>query len=397
MLTDSIEEFGADERTSNINKAAYSQPICTALQIALVDLLRHWGVKPVAVIGHSSGEIAAAYCKGAISRESAWKIAYHRGRLTGLIRLLTPHIKGRMLVAGVSENQALDYLKRVSDGKVVIACVNSPSNVTISGDMLGINQLHEILTADSVFTRKLKVETAYHSHHMNIIATAYIESLHDMEILPTIDPEVIMFSSVTGDIVKSTDLGPKYWVDNMISTVRFSTAAQRLLTFSSVVKRRRGRNEKSVVDILLEIGPHSTLEGPLRQILQGNNAQKSSILYLSLLSRGRNAFKSVLEAAGRMFVKGYPLDLPRVSNTRAEHSNLPAPCADLPSYPWNHSSRYWYESHISVGHRFRRYPRHDLFGAPTDDYNPLEPKWRNFIRKSENPWILDHRVSKPRN
>ena len=396
MLTDSTEEFCADEKSSKINQAAYSQPICAALQVALVDLLRHWGVKPVAVIGHSSGEIAAAYCKGAISRESAWKIAYHRGRLTNLIKVLGPHINGGMLVAGISEDQALDYLKRVSDGKVVIACVNSPSNVTVSGDMLGINQLHEILMADSIFTRKLKVETAYHSHHMNIIAVAYLESLHDIETLPTIGPDIVMFSSVTGDIVKPTDLGPKYWVNNMISTVRFSGAAQRLLTFSPGTKKRRSRNDKSVVDILLEIGPHSTLEGPLRQILQSNEAQKSSIQYLSLLSRGRNAFKSMLDAAGRMFVKGYPVELLRVNNTRAEHSHLPAPIADLPSYPWNHSSRYWFESHISVGHRFRKHPRHDLFGAPTADYNPLEPKWRNFIRKSENPWIQDHRVSKSR-
>jgi acyl transferase domain-containing protein len=396
MFTDSTEEFCADEKSSKINQAAYSQPICTALQVALVDLLRHWGVKPVAVIGHSSGEIAAAYCKGAISRESAWKIAYHRGRLTNLIRLLAPHINGGMLVAGISEDQALDYLKLVLDGKVVIACVNSLSNVTISGDMLGINQLHEILTVDSIFTRKLKVENAYHSHHMNIIAVAYMESLHDIEILSTIDSDVIMFSSVTGDIVKSNDLGSKYWVDNMTSTVRFSTAAQRLLTFSSGIKKRRSRNDNSVVDILLEIGPHSALEGPLRQILQSNEAHKLSILYLSLLSRGLNAFKSTLEAAGRLFVKGYPVDLPRVNNTRAEYSNLPAPFADLPSYPWNHSSRYWFESHLSVGHRFRKYPRHDLFGTPTPDYNPLEPKWRNFIRKSENPWIQDHRVSKSR-
>jgi acyl transferase domain-containing protein len=231
---------------------------------------------------------------------------------------------------------------------------------------------------------------------MNIIAAAYMETLHDIETLPTIDSEIIMISSVTGDTVNSTDLGPKYWVDNMTSTVRFSTAAQRLLTFPSGIKKRRSRNDKSVIDILLEIGPHSTLEGPLRQILQSNEAHKSSILYLSLLSRGRNAFKSMLEAAGRMFAEGYPVDLPRVNNTQAEFSTLPAPFADLPSYPWNHSSRYWFESHISVGHRFRKYPRHDLFGAPTADYNPLEPKWRNFIRKSENPWIQDHRVSKPR-
>lgn len=347
----------------------------------------------MAVVGHSSGEIAAAYCQGAISRESAWKIAYHRGRLTHFINLLAPHLNGGMLVAGLNETQALGYLKRVTDGKVVIACINSPSNVTFSGDILGIDQLHEVLTQDLIFTRKLRVETAYHSHHMNIIAAAYMESLHNIEVLSNTSSDAILFSSVTGDIVKSTDLGSSYWVDNMISTVKFSTAVQKLLAFSYGTKKRRTRTNSSAVDIVLEIGPHSTLEGPLRQILESSEVHKSSTLYLSVLSRGRDAFKTMLNAAGRIFVKGYPVNLLGVNNKRTEYSNLPAPFSDLPSYPWNHSSRYWHESHISVGHRSRKYPRHDLFGAPVSDYNQLEPKWRNFIRKSENPWILDHRVS----
>jgi zearalenone synthase (highly reducing iterative type I polyketide synthase) len=394
VLTGLTEEFSADKKDSKINQAIYSQPICTALQIALVDLLHHWGVRPVAVIGHSSGEIAAAYCKGAISRQSAWKIAYHRGRLTNLIKHLAPHIDGGMLVAGTNEEQALEYIKQVSAGKVSIACVNSPSNVTVSGDMLGINQLHEILTVDSIFTRKLKVETAYHSHHMDVIAAAYMESLHDLETLPESDSQALMFSSVTGDIVKSTDLGPKYWVDNMVSMVKFSAGTQLLLNFSSGMrdKKRRTRSDKAFVDILLEIGPHSTLEGPLREITQSDEAPKSTTLYLSLLSRGKNALETALEATGRLFVKGYPVDLQKVNSLRANNSGLPAPIADLPSYPWNHSSRYWCESHISAGHRFRKHPRYDLLGAPTADYNPMQPKWRNCIRKSENPWIQDHRV-----
>jgi acyl transferase domain-containing protein len=205
-----------------------------------------------------------------------------------------------------------------------------------------------------------------------------------------------MFSSVTGDIIKAADLGPSYWVDNMTSTVRFSAATQRLLNFSQSTKKRRSRSDNPFVDILLEIGPHSTLEGPLRQIIQNNEAQKSNNPYLSLLSRGRNALKTTLEAVGRMFIKGYLVDLLKVNNIQAGSFDLPAPFPDLPSYPWNHSSRYWHESHISTGHRFRKHPRHDLFGSPARDFNPLEPKWRNFIRKSENPWIQDHKVGRYR-
>jgi acyl transferase domain-containing protein len=108
MCLNLTEELFCDEKMSNINQAAYSQPICTVLQIALVDLLDHWNIKTVAVAGHSSGEIAAAYCKGSISRHSAWKISYERGRLTAKVTELAPHLEGGMLAVGLSENQALE-------------------------------------------------------------------------------------------------------------------------------------------------------------------------------------------------------------------------------------------------------------------------------------------------
>ena len=386
-----VEELCRDQKTSNINQAVYSQPICTALQVALVDLLDDWNIKPVAVVGHSSGEIAAAYCKGAISRQSAWKISYERGRLTARIKELAPHLQGAMLAAGIGDHQALEYLQRVSDGEVVVACVNSPSSVTMSGDAKGIDQLHELLTADSIFSRKLKVENAYHSPHMQVIASAYLESLQDITTLKSTPSDVVMFSSVSGDIVNSEDLGPSYWVKNMTSTVEFSNAVQKLQDFAFGAKRRR-RDDKSFVELLVEVGPHAALQGPLKQITDLSESRKSKVSYMSLLSRGSGAFKSTLEAIGQLYIKGYPVDLWEVNNSQCRYKKAPALLTDLPSYPWSRTSRYWYESHLSTGYRFRKHPRLDLLGAPTPDYNPLEPKWRNFIRKSENPWVLDHKV-----
>jgi len=128
-----IEELLKEEQRSLLSKPEYSQPICTALQVALVDLLASWNIKPALVAGHSSGEIAAAYAKGAIVRESAWEISFHRGVLSGTI----PEGKGAMLAAGLGE-EIKPYLERVTEGKIVVACVNSPMNVTLSGDTAGI-------------------------------------------------------------------------------------------------------------------------------------------------------------------------------------------------------------------------------------------------------------------
>jgi len=366
--------------------------MCTALQVALVDLLRNWNVKPTAVVGHSSGEIAAAYCMGAISREDAWKIAYHRGRLAEDIKRFAPSLDGGMLAAGLKEEQVPKYLNQVTDGRIVLACVNSPFSVTISGDRSGIDQLHNLLVADGVFSRGLQVSNAYHSHHMKVIAQAYLECLAGTNPDTVSVSKVKMFSSVTGREITSEDLGPQYWVENLTSPVRFSEAAARLLDYSPNTKKHR-REQKPFVDILVEIGPHAALKGPLKQILEASQGATTTTSYLSLLQRGTNAAFSTLTAIGGIFVKGYDVDIAKVNTVEAERPKEPTPLVDLPSYPWTRSTRYWHESTLSRNLRFRKQPRLDLLGAPVLDYNPMEPKWRQFIRKSENPWVQDHRVS----
>lgn len=384
------EELFRDEKCSNINLPAYSQPICTAVQVALVDLLAYWGIKPTAVVGHSSGEIAGAYCKGAFSRNGAWNIAYYRGKLTATMNELAPSLSGGMLVAGLGEHHIQSYLERVSSGRVYIACVNSPSNTTLSGDMDAIVQIKALLDADGILARKLKVETAYHSPHMKLISDAYLISIEDIEILADSDSGVVMFSSVTGLAIDSNQLGPQYWVDNMVSKVKFSQAVQSLVDFSLGKKRRR--DSKPFVGIMVEVGPHAALQSPLKQIL-GVNKKAASDSYVSLLHRGNNAVYTALDAVGRLFTNGYPVDVLKVNTAVSEAGNNHAALTDLPPYRWNRNMRYWFESHLSENYRFRKYPRLDLLGAPTSDFNPLEPRWRNFLSLAQNPWVQDHRVS----
>lgn len=152
------DEILATEKTSRLSEAEISQPCCTAIQIALVELLRSWGISPDAVVGHSSGEIAAAYACGAISAQDAIRIAYYRGNSTIALKSIR---KGGMAAIGLGREDVEQYLQP----GVTIGCDNSPASVTLTGDADVLERVMEIIrTADpSVLVRPLRVECAYHS------------------------------------------------------------------------------------------------------------------------------------------------------------------------------------------------------------------------------------------
>lgn len=381
-----VNELWKDEKSSNVNAPEFSQPLCTAVQVAVVELFKHWGITPAAVVGHSSGEIGAAFAKGAISREDAWSIAYHRGRLSAMIKTLAPQLEGAMLACGVGEEEAQAYLAKVTDGHASVACINSPSSVTISGDASAVSQMEALLQAEGIFARKLKVGTAYHSKHMEVIGDLYLASLADLELLPENAEGPKMFSSVTGTLVKNSELGPAYWVANMLNTVKFSPAVKALVNHSD--HKRRRNTGKSYVDVMLEIGPHGALQGPVKQILADAKVEAT---ILSALSRGQNCVKTSLAVSGRLFQHGYPVDIAATNQTSMKAKNLKI-LVDIPPFPWNHANKYWCESAWAYSYRFRKQPRNDLLGTLMDEWNTDEPSWRHFFRLSENPWIEDHSV-----
>lgn len=137
--------------------AQFSQPLCTAVQLMLVNLLRSWGVQPSSVIGHSSGEIAAAYACDALTMDEAIICAYLRGRV-----MVQPSKRaGAMAAVGLGVSAVEPYLR----DRVVIACENSPSSTTISGDADQVDLVLESLAQEKpeTFTRRLLVDRAYHS------------------------------------------------------------------------------------------------------------------------------------------------------------------------------------------------------------------------------------------
>ncbi|UKZ52827.1 Type I Iterative PKS [Trichoderma virens] len=384
------EELLKDQSESQIDKPQLAHPSCTAIQVALVDLLASWNLRPARVVGHSSGEIAAAYCAGKINQQTAWKVAYYRGYVSSQVSS-----NGSMLAVGLTTSDLNEYLQKVDAklaGELTVACYNSPKNHTVSGDTAKIDKVKQILDERDIFARKLKVKTAYHSAHMKTVAEEYLHLLGDME--PS-DAQFStdMYSSVTGARVDG-DITAQYWVDNLISPVRFTDALLKMSLESSKSSMRVNTSNSAIQEII-EIGPHSALRSAIKETIASHFNDNQVIGYHAVLDRNTPGVDTLLKTVGNLFARGSVIDLALVNQASLSGSSekLPTMLTNLPPYVFNHSQTTWYESRLSRNYRYRKYPRHDLFGAPVPDWNPEEPVWRNFVRISEQPWLRDHVVT----
>lgn len=407
-----LEELMKQAEDSELNHPLLSQTICTALQIALVDLLNAWKIFPDSVIGHSSGEIAAAYAAGALRMEDAMAVAYYRG--VSAVQVSVEHkARGAMMAIGMDPANVQPYLDGLTSGKVVVACVNSPSSVTVSGEVAGIDELEQKLHDKPVFCRRLAVDVAYHSHHMELVAKDYLELISGIS--PRTQASIpgrgaqprqpAFFSSVTGKEAHIESLGPEYWVSNLLGQVSFAESV-KALCFETNVKRkgagtltnkrtrRAGAAQKVNVDCLLEIGPHSALSGPVKQILQADpKLNAGQITYASILIRKSHAVTTALKATALLASLSYPIDFDAV-NCSVGNSNTRKPrlLIDLPPYAWSHTRSYWAEPRLSRMFRNRMHARTDLLGVRDNMACPFEPRWRNYLRLSELPWLADHKI-----
>ena len=377
-----VEELLRSKETSRLAQTQFSQPICTALQLAILDLIEQWGIKPSAVVGHSSGEIAAAYAAGILTFESAIVAAYYRGLYMCNAVEGMESKPGAMMAVGMSESEALAELK-MYEGRIAMAAINSPSTMTLSGDEDAILELKEKLTEKKTFARQLQVAQAFHSHHMHQLAPGYRKALENCPTFESQPAKLRMFSSVTARVADSSKMGPSYWTKNMESTVRFSDALTGIVLDDM---------DQQNVDILVEIGPHPALKGPSRQVLQ---SLKVEIPYLASLTRAVPDLEGLLALAGQLFMHGYPVDLV-AANSHHSIGDDDLVCSlqtgkklkSLPSYSWDHR-RYWAETRMIRDHRLRP-QRHALLGVPLPGSIESQPVWRNFLRLNELPWLSEH-------
>ena len=303
------------------------------------------------------------------------RIAFYRGALALKLKQDFPKLKGGMLAIGASATEVQRLMEKVRDARVVIACMNGPSLITASGDRDGILQLQRLAESEGFFARRLRVDIAYHSHHMENVAETYRKSLG--EVRSNVGEEVTFYSSLHGKRAGSEALGAAYWVANLTNPVQFTQALHNLCI----------DEEDASIDTLVEIGPHSALQAPVQDLLKANTDWGGKFKYLSCLRRGEDACSTLLSAVSDLVSHGYPVNISRV-NLGVSAKVL----VDMPSYPWMHKRRHWYESRLSLNHRFRKFPRNDLLGNLVNDFNDMEPRWRSKLLLSEVPWLRDHKV-----
>ncbi|KAF7558100.1 hypothetical protein G7Z17_g20 [Cylindrodendrum hubeiense] len=382
-------------RDENINKPEYSQPLSTAIQIALVELLKSFGIIPAAVVGHSSGEIAAAYTIGALSLLSACKVSYFRGQLAGKLRTANLSSPGAMISINLAPDQVVEYLKSMEpqdiSHSVCVACFNSPLNCTLSGPELAIDLIKVQADKDGIFAQKLNTGVAYHSLSMQTVAEEYLFLMGSLDDIDTHDlkiaTEVPMVSSVSGQILHPATLTRgQYWVDNMVSPVQFSDAVQVLT--QSKLKAGLGR-----ITDLVEVGPHPALRRPVQDtIIQAGNLN-TKVRYMTALNRAQPGIQTTLELVGKLFCYGHTV---AISAVNQQSPDKPPPfLVNCPEYPFDRLNLFWSESRISRDFKLRGKVKGETLGMRVLDWNPLEPQWRNFlsIESTPWPWIKDHIIT----
>ncbi|KAL8824682.1 MAG: hypothetical protein Q9191_004887 [Dirinaria sp. TL-2023a] len=382
-----IEELTKDEKSSRVNDTAISLPLCTAVQISIVRLLASWGIRPTAITSHSSGEVAAAFAAKAIDCHDAMAIVFARGPyLKRLQEARAEEARGGMIAIGLGREDSQQAISQLTLGKVGIAAVNSPSSVTVSGDIKAIEELEQNLAGQKIFARKLKISVAYHSHHMNALEGEYLAALRKTTKYEGQIGSVVYASPVTGKrMPNGSQLTPRHWVNNMLGIVEFHDALRAICLPQLTETVAKGQE----IDMIIEIGPHSALAGPIRQTLSQPDLKGRNIAYGSCLSRAKDAVDTMLDLVCSLLGQGYPVELSAV--------NLPTPLRpkvlhDLPTYPWNHQTSYWFESQLNRSHRFKKHPQHELLGSLMAGTSSFTPTWRNIIRPSDVPWIYDHVV-----
>ena len=233
-----------------------------------------------------------------------------------------------------------------------------------------ITEIHK--SQPNVLARKLQVDKAHHSYHMAEIGKYYHSLIDDEASKRELrKPKKPFSSSVSGSLLDdSMTLGSRYWQKNLESPVLFRSA------ISSILKHLVGKNP-----VFLEIGPHSALAGPLRQITQ----ESSVAPYISAMIRNQDCVESLLSAVGKLYTVSVPINLKALVPNGSCLS-------DLPPYPWDHNENYWYESRLSKEYRLRQYPHHDLLGSRIVESTDFEPSWRNLFHLDTVGWVRDHKV-----
>lgn len=197
------------------------------------------------------------------------------------------------------------------------------------------------------------------------------------------DESCIMYSSVTGQKMTHGETSPRYWRENMTSTVQFCSALSTCF-------------EDQPEDVsIFEIGPHPALKGPATDILRCQGKMNSNYFHSSF--RNKHDMEVLLENVGEMIASGITINKQNINRKEVPHGlhctyETAAVLKDLPSYQWDHSTPLWYEARTSRNQRFRSFPRHPILGSRYLEDSPLNTSWRSLLVLDDVPWLADLKV-----
>jgi len=349
-----MDVFTCPPEKSRIAATEVAQPANFTLQAALTALWESWGIMPAAVVGHSIGEVAAAYASGALTLEEGLWVSYHRSRLQQ-----TRAGRGGMLAVGLSEAEVLEVLRELApEGSV--AAVNSASSVTLAGPHDCLQALAAEMERREIFHRPLKVEVAYHSSQMDPLKSELLDSLSTLAPYPARIP---LYSSVTGKRMAGEELGAGYWWRNVRETVRFAEAMQSLASDGH--------------KLYLEVGPHPVLAQAIGESLRQAGVRGEIV---ASLHREKPEVRKMVAALGTLYCAGKKIDWNVISPSDAAFVKLPA-------YPWRKAT-YWFESRRSRQERLGN----DGHVFLNDDQHSPWPAWEVEANDAFFPYLKDHRI-----
>ena len=348
-----VEEMNRGEDDSKIDRTDIAQPAIFALQVALAELWKSWGVLPAKVIGHSVGEVAAAYVAGIYTLEDAVRVIYHRSRLQN-----ATGGHGRMVALGVSRDEARRLIAG-HEKEIEVAVVNSPGMVTLAGDTGVLEEVVSGIENSGKFVRWLRIDYAFHTHQMEPIKDELIEVLSGIVPRAALVP---FYSTVTAGLLEGEALDAHYWWRNVRESVLFAPAINKIALEGS--------------EIFLELGPHPALENPITECL-GDAGKKGVILHS--LKRKEGESMTILQNLALLYNEGVEIDWATVNQASGHRVRLP-------KYAWNHE-RFWIECDKSHRHRLQKVD-HPLLGlrqpAP-------QPTWEFRLDPREFSYLDDHR------
>ena len=349
-----LEAMTAAEGVSRMAETEIAQPANFAVQVGLYDLWRSWGIEPAAVIGHSTGEVAAQYIAGVLSFEEATRVVYYRSSLQQ-----RTSGSGRMLAVGLTPET---LQKAVDDAGplVSVTAINSPSAVTVAGDAGILESMAAQLETFGVFHRFLTVKVPYHSHYMDPLHDDLVRGLAG---LAASSARIPLYSTVTGTQIEGSGVDETYWWHNVRGTVLFAAAFEQMLSDG--------------YRVFVELGPHPVLASSMRELLA---QQDIDGVVVPSLRRGESDAEVALTSLGTLYAHGCRPQWERLNDPQGKFVTLPA-------YPWQLRS-YWNESpEASTDRHYSQV--HPLLGQRVEF---VHPTWELELSTTRLPYLADHRV-----